>query len=52
MKFGDARHSGPTRPGKAAAEADLNRMRSVASRAEVSGVVAELYSEAVAEDIS
>ena len=52
MKLGDARHSGPTSLGKATAEADLNRMRSVASRAEVSRVVAELYSEAVAEDIS
>ena len=52
MKLGDARHSGPTRLGKATAEADLNRMRSVASMAEVPRVVAELYSEAVAEDIS
>ena len=46
MKLGDAKHSGPTRLGKAAAEADLIRMRSVASRAEVPRVVAELHSEA------
>ena len=52
MKLGDARHSGPTRPAKATAEADLNRMRSVTSRAKVPRVVAELQSEAVAEDIS
>ena len=52
MKLGDVKHSGPTRLGKAAAEADLTRMRSVASRAEVPRVVAELHSEAVAEDIS
>ena len=52
MKLGDARLSGPTRLGKATAEADLNRMRSVASMAEVARVVAELYSEALAEDIS
>ena len=52
MKLGDARHSGPTRLAKATAEADLNRMRSVASRAKVTRVVAELHSEAVAEDIS
>ena len=51
MKLGDARHSGPTRLGKAAAEAYLIRMRSVASRAEVPRVVAELHSEAAAEDI-
>ena len=51
MKLGDARHSGPTRPGKAAAEADLIRMRSVGSRVEVERVVAELISEAAAEDI-
>ena len=51
MKLGDARHSGPTRLGKAAAEAYLIRMRSVTSRAEVSRVVAELISEAAAEDI-
>ena len=51
MKLGDARLSGPTRLGKAAAEADLIRMRSVASRAEVPRVVAELHSEAAAEDI-
>ena len=52
MKLGDARYSGPTRLAKATAEADLNRMRSVTSRAEVPRVVAELHSEAVAEDIS
>ena len=52
MKLGDTRHSGPTRLAKATAEADLNRMRSVASRAKVPRVVAELHSEAVAEDIS
>ena len=52
MKLGDARHSGPTRPAKATAEADLNRMRSGASTADVTRVVAELHSEAVAEDIS
>ena len=52
MKLGDARHSGPTRLRKAAAEADLIRMRSVASRAEVPRVVAELHSKAAAEDIS
>ena len=52
MKLGDTRYSGPTRLAKATAEADLNRMRSVASRAKVPRVVAELHSEAVAEDIS
>ena len=52
MKLEGARYSGPTRLAKATAEADLNRMRSVASRAKVPRVVAELHSEAVAEDIS
>ena len=52
MKRGDAKHSGPTRVGKATAKADLIRMRSIASRAEVPRVVAELHSEAAAEDIS
>ena len=52
MKLGDAKHSGRTRLGKAAAEADLIRMRSAAYRAEVPRVEAELHSEAAAEDIS
>ena len=52
MKLGDARHLGPTRLGKATAEADLIRMRCIAPKAEVPRVVAELYSEAAAEVIS
>ncbi|MDA8583080.1 ankyrin repeat domain-containing protein [bacterium] len=48
MELGYVRHSGPTRFGKAAAESYLIRMRSVAPRAEVCRVVADLRSEAPA----